>query len=152
MPACSCQHFQSGSNVVPSPPPLCELMRQGAEGGGASLCWNGGGAKSGGMATTGLFTLSLPGWHREDDRGVTHIRSSCFLAEPACQPQRVAIFMRRETACPHCCCGECQRGAKEKGRRCCASAHLVLVDCCVKASADSRSMSLATKYDSLGLW
>lgn len=61
MPACSCQHFQSGSNVVPSPPPRCELMRQGAEDGGASLCWNGGGAKSGWMATTGLFTRSLPG-------------------------------------------------------------------------------------------
>lgn len=34
MPACACQHFQTGKKAAPNPPPLGELMRQGAEGGG----------------------------------------------------------------------------------------------------------------------
>lgn len=37
MPACACQHFLAGKKAAPSPPPLGELMRQGAEGGGGRV-------------------------------------------------------------------------------------------------------------------
>lgn len=42
MPACACQHFEAGRKAAPSPPPLGELMRQGAEDGGSGgLCARG---------------------------------------------------------------------------------------------------------------
>lgn len=44
MPPCACQHFQAGKKAVPSSPPLGELMRQGAEGGGSQVeKWSDGG-------------------------------------------------------------------------------------------------------------
>lgn len=154
MPACSCQHFRPGSNVVPSPPPLSadEAGSRGWRGISLLKEWRDGNNRSG-LYPEGMFEADSG--HQTGTVKTTGV--SHTSAPPASWRSRpvshsVAIFMRREAACPHCCSGECQRGAKEKVRRWCASVHLVLVDCRVRASADSRSMSLTTKYGSLGLW
>lgn len=94
------------------------------------------GHQTGTVKTTGVSHTSAPpaAWQ---SRPVSHSVSQYLCEGKQLVPIAAVVSAKEE-----------QR--RKSGRRCCASVHLVLVDCCVKASADSRSVSLATKYGSLG--
>lgn len=127
MPACACQHFQAGKKAAPGPPPLGELMRQGAEGGGGVE-----GGNSRGLVTQSLRgsdrrerlrpiqNAALAPWRRAACHTKTHTHNLSIPISAWCtRPVRSGVseyLSAGKTACPRCCCHVCQRGGRERGR------------------------------------
>lgn len=107
---------ESSASTLPPPPPLGELMRQGAEGG-----WRDGRVKGvkgwRGRKNRGLVTHSLLGstqrehlgpiqntalapWRRPGCHTHTHslVHPNSSLVDPACQARHVGIFISRENS------------------------------------------------------